>query len=198
MLRRSVPIISSSCLGLAVLMVLTGCAAKPMPDPVQTSASTDGYMYNTEDPASVVGAADYVFSARVISDDGVLYEGKTTAQTSTGPVEIDTPFSYYSVQVERNIKAKLRTDLRIPIQKFGGYSPELNEVFVEEGGILPQEGESYIFIADALPDGSLQVVGRNSVILRTADSTIINTYIDAVANQQEIPRERYTSIYEQR
>lgn len=191
-------VLSSACLSLAALGALSGCAVQPIPEPVQESASTDGYMINLEDPASVVGAADYVFSARVRTDDGVQFAEKTTVETSTGPVQIDTPISHYTVQVERNIKSKLRTDEQIPVQKLGGYSPELNKVFLEDGDLLPQVGESYIFIVDALPDGSLQAMGRNSVIPRTADSAIITTYLDAVANQQEIQRQRFTSIYEQR
>ncbi len=192
-----------SC-GLLASILLSSCASLSHPEP--TTQNTDRgviegagevYWVNPENPASVVGDADYVFVGEVVSQGNVDYGEKITVETSTGPVSIADPSTNYEIQVKQNLKGNLLTSSPVPVRISGGYSRELDKEVTPSENKLPAVGDSYVFAAIALVDGSLTVQGRNSVVPVGAGSSAISTYVDAVKNQTPTPREKYVSAFEQ-
>lgn len=61
-----------------------------------------------------------------------------------------------------NIKGELETDKPIPVQKAGGISEDGSSIVTFDDDVLPEVGQSYVFLAYAQDDGSLLVSGPNS------------------------------------
>ncbi|MFJ7467253.1 cell surface protein [Peribacillus frigoritolerans] len=120
------------------------------------------FAVDVDDPNETVGDADYVFIGRVDEDVDTLYKDPVTIKTSDGTKEVSTPYTNYQVTVLQNIKGDLVTDTSIPIQKAGGINEDGSSVVLYEDDALPEEGQSYVFLAYAQDDGSLLVSGPNS------------------------------------
>ncbi|WP_313811330.1 hypothetical protein [Glutamicibacter sp.] len=161
------------------------------------SGTGDAYWINVEDPASVVGDADYVFVAKVVSQGDAEYDGQVTLETSTGTSTIAAPFTNYTILVQQNLKGSLLTNDSVPVQISGGFSRELNTTVTPDDTMLPEVGRSYVFNAIAQPDGSLLVQGGNSVVPVDDGYAVVDSYVEAVKNQIPTPRERFSSKFEQ-
>ena len=206
-----------STIVILVYMVITG---KSVYDSNKSLADIDknllpitpihgSFICDIDNVQEMVGLADYVFVGTVISDDGTHYEDIAIMEDEKGnPKEVGIPFTDYTVQVVENIKGNLLVTSPVTLVKEGGISQDHKSIYVFEKDSIPKEGESYIFLTYAQPDGSLLVSGPNSNIhidlMSAADTEGIgsasayNTYKSAYENESiPIERERFISIYEQ-
>jgi hypothetical protein len=172
------------------------------------------FSIDTEDPNQMVGSADYVFIAKVISEDGYEYRDYITKESDDGSTEkIGDPYTKYSIDIIKNIKGDLITNEVIPLQKYGGLNEDGRSYSLLEGDEFPLVGGTYIFYAytDTTHGRTLLVGGPNSnqridtpdnantsKLKRIIDnSDQVEMIENAVDTQVEvIPRERIKSIYE--
>jgi hypothetical protein len=171
------------------------------------------FLIDVDNPNEMVGGADYVFAAKVISEDGYVYKDYITKEIEGGGVEnIGDPYTNYSVDIVENIKGDLITDETIPIQKYGGLYEDGSGYTLFEGDEFPLVGETYIFYVYVEADGTLLVGGPNSnQKIETpdhaktaeleeiiADSDEVEIVEDALDTQVEISkRKRFKSLYEE-
>lgn len=189
------------CTFLLLLSLFTGCgqsesgalidlsgvdAAKLPISTVQAS-----FVYDPDNPREAVGAADYVFAGKVVSNDGTEYQHVVPMEDENGNVvEIGTPYTHYTVQVVENLKGTLQTEQTIRLVKDGGIEQNQKFLCLHEDDALPEAGSTYIFLAYTQEDGSLLVSGPNSNIPLSAKtsneiakSQEYQTYEDAVKRQ---------------
>jgi len=120
------------------------------------------YAIDTDNPAALVGDADYVFVGFVESMEGTEYRYPAEHYGENGElIKTSTPFTNYNVRVLKNIKGNLMLDT-IPLQKFGGLTEDGKGLDLAGTDTLPQVEEVYIFVAYAQHDGSLLVGGEHS------------------------------------
>jgi len=175
------------------------------------------FAIDVNNPRELVGDADYVFVAEVVSEDGTEYLFPIEVETDDGGTKVVTsPYTNYSIKVVEDIKGNLVTDTVIPIQKDGGLFEDGSMYQLYEDDELPVVGETYIFYAYAQEDGSLLISGPNSnvkmdmpngtqlsdleeevvkEVLETSDEYI--EVEEALDNQIVRDRERSESIYEE-
>ena len=142
------------------------------------SPSEGCFVYDTGDAREAVGYADYVFTGKLVSYDGVHYD-----QT--------IPLSEYTVQVLENIKGSLVTSRPIHVVKDGGVMKDHKSVSIWSGDSLPESGKTYIFLGSAGPDGTIMISGPNSNVEITGNDPKIEEYKDAYKNEVVYERERY-------
>jgi len=184
------------CVGGGLFWAMTETQKK---EPV-ISRIYGNFGYNTEDPREVAGVVDYVFVAYVERFD------KTEHRHDLGEDTEPLPYSHYTVRVAENLKGTLRTDVSIPLEKYGGLFHDGKHILLYENDILPQVGKYYVFNAVALEDGSISLCGENVNIPLEADvnekslekSAAVEQYRAAVKNQIAPSTDwaRFTSKYE--
>ncbi len=174
--------------------------------PVKTMKAS--YVYDISDKKAAVGAVDYVFAGKVLSNDGTVYEDPVPMEDEDGnTIEVGSPYTHYTVQVLENMKGGLITEEPIEIVKDGGVGQDGEAVYLYEDDSLPQVGKAYIFLAYTQEDGSLLISGMDSnILLETKEKVSMETiertdtykeYKEAIKHQI-IPKDyrRDTSIYD--
>ncbi|MEZ0119680.1 UNVERIFIED_ORG: hypothetical protein ABRZ91_003637 [Heyndrickxia coagulans] len=170
------------------------------------------FSINRDNPEETVGDADYVFLARVEEKTGTAYKNTTQIETEEGTKEISTPYTNYKITVLENMKGELETDKPIPLQKAGGISKDGSSIVTFDDDVLPEVGQSYVFLAYAQDDGSLLVSGPKSNTevsgiddTDTSDtiesssvnhSSVMKTYKNALKHQIKSDRKRSVSKYD--
>lgn len=135
---------------------------------------------------------DYVFLGEVVSNDGTEYVSSQSGD------KFYAIYTNYTVKVLENLQGVLEMDKAIPIKKVGGVTKDRKMVYLFDEDILPEAGKQYVFLAYAQEDGSLLISGPNSNVLQEKkNDEVIEEYEEAVENQVDFERERYTSEYEE-
>lgn len=133
---------------------------------------------NRDNPDELVGAVDYVFVAKVVSEDGNEYKFPVEVETADdGEKVVADPYTNYSIEVMKNIKGELVTDQVIPMQKDGGLFQDGSGYQIYEGDALPVVGGTYIFYAETMDDGSLIVCGPGSNERINVEKKILNSEV---------------------
>lgn len=147
-------ILSMIMLSLVFMVLLAGCRGKTS-EQEQGGTISASFIIDVYDVNERMGDADYVFVGSVVEENGtrhILDEG--------------FPQTSYKIQVLKNIKGKLATDVAIPLEKEGGYSEIENSQYLYDDDYLPSAGDVCIFFAYAdKEDDALGVFGPNSTIL---------------------------------
>ncbi|MCQ2011314.1 hypothetical protein NOM01_15145 [Sporolactobacillus sp. STSJ-5] len=202
---------------LIFILVLTGCSDKyTFKDgrsfPVKRVEGS--FIINPDNERALVGYADYVFVGYVNQLLDTDFKNPVETETKDGGTKtVADPFTNYKVTVIQNLKGDLITNQEIPIVKEGGLTQDKKTVQLYENDTLPVEGNYYIFIGYAQPDGSLLISGPNSNkeltkingLPSVKTSSLINKVKaddqvlkikKAVDNQITKDRKRFTSKYE--
>ncbi|MDR2945071.1 MAG: hypothetical protein LBU81_08375 [Methanosarcinales archaeon] len=167
----------------------SGETQSAMIDGIRVNYLQNSYVIDVENPAELVGDADYVFVAEIEKLTGTAYRFPVMILDEDGKeIEATTPFTEYQVSVIQNIKGDLVLNQTIPLQKKGGISKDNKTYTIPAGDFLPKEGTVYIFLAYAQDDGSLVVSGRNSVIEldKDTDSEMIQKNYDRLRSDSQI------------
>jgi hypothetical protein len=112
---------------------------------IPTSHFSASYVFNLEDPPTMVGNSDYVFVAKV--EDAIA----TQWPEGNDP----RPRTIYRITVLLNIKGELATRVPIELIKIGGLAPDQLRYIVAEGDSLPEPKTVCLFNVNAQEDGSL-------------------------------------------
>lgn len=136
------------------------------------------YLVDVDDPVALISSADYVFIGNVVKNNGCEY------------MDGERPYTNYDIRVIENIKGELRTDIDVPIIKWGGISVDGSCYEVYEEDLLPEVGDICIFTAYGTEDGGLSVGGANSTKLLEAPKdfmTVIepDKYIEEILGKNE-------------
>ncbi len=174
-------------------------------DSLPISKIEAAFVYDVNNITEAVGISDFVFAAKVVSNDGTKYKDTVVMEDIYGkPKEVGTPYTSYTLDVLENIKGSLTTEPSIEVIKHGGIVKTKDSVILFENDMLPKEGKVYIFSGYAQKDGSILISGPNSNVLVNieAKESIISTesyqrYANAVENETiPVQRERYSSKFE--
>lgn len=169
--KRQITIIMA-LLSFALMIALTGCGRNASAKE-HAGTISGSFIFDVHDMNALVGDADYVFIGRV------LEKGNTHYAPEEG-----LPETRYKIQVLKNIKGELSTDLEIPINKEGGYVESEDFTYLYEDDYLPKQGDACIFFAYANKgDDALGVSGPNSTIL--LKSVPAKTLVDSSTLQTE-------------
>lgn len=175
---------------------------------IPTYAIHGNYDLDMNNKFERVGSADYVFVGTVTEDTGVVYENHVPIEQEDGSTKyIGDAYSNYKIKVVSNLKNELVTYQEIPIKKQGGIREDGSAIDIFEDDVLPEVGETYIFIAYAQEDGSLRVAGPNSTIpfseekSAKSETAVVKTdeyksYENAVENQIEGNNEPQVSTFD--
>lgn len=170
--------------------------------PVESSAAS--YVVDIDNKNETVGLVDYLFVAKVLSNDKTIYKDVITMETENGSKEVGSPYTQYTIEVMDNIKGKLKKNKPFQILKDGGVDHNLEKVILDEGDMLPQENKYYIFLGFAQKDGSLLISGPNSNIPLDADNKqqIVSSkeykeYKKAEKEQEPFKRDRSKCKFEE-
>jgi len=218
---RSTTVVGAGLAAALVFAGLVACASDPAESApasvwvssTDLSADTDAlpvsimeasFVVDMGDKPSVVGLVDYVFAAKVISRDGVIYRDVTTVRTENGVKQVGEPYTQYTVEVIDNIKGTLKKNQPMPILKEGGVAMDGASVYLFEGDQLPKADSYFIFLGLAQPDGSITISGPNTTVTLNATSkhAIVSSdaykqYAQAMRNEIPFKRDRSTSKYEE-
>lgn len=210
---RNKKILAATLIVLLLLCTAAGFQAKAYMGDGKEKVNIDALPIKTIqasfvcDPYNIrekVGIVDYVFVGEVVECGKTQYKDAVTIENEN----VGIPYTPYKVNVLSNIKGSLYLNEPIPILKFGGVSQDEMFVLLHEDDVLPQEGQKYVFLAFAQPDGSLLVSGPNSNIPFENDPSVYNNeeadpsnslydiYTDAYENEVVFDRERFVSAYE--
>ncbi|CAM4017730.1 hypothetical protein [Saccharibacillus endophyticus] len=174
------------------------------------------FVVDIDNKNEVVGLVDYVFVARVVSEEGTIYKNVVTMEDENGETrEAGSAYTNYKIEVLDNIKGNLKKEEPFEILKQGGISLDKKTIQVFEDDYLPEVNNSYIFLGYGQEDGSILISGSNSnILVNTPDSpneqSLLSVekeitaseeykaYQDAFENQVEIvQRERFASKFEE-
>ena len=131
------------------------------------------YLVDFYDPVVRISSADYAFIGNVVKKKGYEYE------------DGERPYTNYDIRVIKNLKSELRTDIDIPIIKWGGISVDGSCYEVYEDDFLPKEGDVCIFIAYGTEEGELSVGGPNSTLLLEVPEDFISS-IESAENSPSV------------
>ncbi len=142
------------------------------------------FLYNTGDLRECVGAADYVFVAKVVSLDETVYERERFNEDGTSRMD-GIPYTHFTVILSQNIKGSLIIGEPIPIVKHGGLNQKKSAVWYFEGDSMPYVGKTYVFSAIGQKDGSLLISGpRTNILVEKGDPDgVISSFEEAYANE---------------
>ena len=121
------------------------------------------YGFDANNLNNIVSDADYIFVGKVINQGKTVYKYPVKVENKW----ITSPYTYYNLQVIKNVKGNLLKGKNVKILKAGGKDKYSNVKYVYENDILPNKNEYYIFAAYVQQDGSLLVSGVNSTIKTT-------------------------------
>ena len=176
-----------------------------------TTISSGMYMYDTSTPERAVGISDYVFVAKINKISRTEYRNPVTVETGLFSSEVwTTPYTYYEIEVVKNIKGELITSEPIEYMQYGGINEDGETYTFMEGTGLLETGKYYILMADTFggDGGIIEVTEPNRRILLddvendedVENSELVKRYEEAYKNEY-IPEgfynwERYTSKYD--
>ena len=177
--------------------------------PVNISRAT--YMYDTSTPEQAIGISDYVFVAKVNEIIRTEHRNPITVETGLFSSEtITTPYTFYSIDVVKNIKGELITSEPIEYLQYGGINEDGESYTFMEGTELLETGKYYLIMADTFGEdgGEINVTEPNRRVLLEdvnsvediENSEIVKRYEEAYKNEI-IPEnfntnERYISKYD--
>ena len=177
--------------------------------PVNISRAT--YMYDTSTPEQAIGISDYVFVAKVNEIIRTEHRNPITVETGLFSSEtITTPYTFYSIDVVKNIKGELITSEPIEYMQYGGINEDGESYTFMEGTELLETGKYYLIMADTFGEdgGEINVTEPNRRVLLEdvnsvediENSEIVKRYEEAYKNEI-IPEnfntnERYISKYD--
>ena len=177
--------------------------------PVNISRAT--YMYDTSTPEKAVGISDYVFVAKINEITRTEHRNPITVETGLfSSKTITTPYTFYSIEVIKNIKGELITSEPIEYMQYGGLNEDGKSYTFMEGTELLETGKYYIIMADTFGEdgGDINVTEPNRRILLedvnniedVENSELVKRYEEAYKNEI-IPEgfdtnDRYTSKYD--
>lgn len=111
--------------------------------------------------------ADVVVVGEIVKQGETEYMGSASFTDEVGNVStIDgTPYTNFSLDVEKVIKGGLSVGDTIKFKKHGGESQLYpNMFYLDDGGFFPEVGKKYIVFSYRQKDGSLLSVGLNTMI----------------------------------
>ena len=177
--------------------------------PVNISRAS--YLFDTSTPEKAVGISDYVFVAKINKIARTEYRDPVTIETGLFSSEVwTTPYTYYEIEVVKNIKGELITSEPIEYMQYGGINEDGETYTFMEGTGLLETGKYYILMADTFggDGGIIEVTEPNRRILLddvendedVENSELVKRYEEAYKNEY-IPEgfynwERYTSKYD--
>ena len=177
--------------------------------PVNISRAT--YMYDTSTPEQAIGISDYVFVAKVNEIIRTEHRNPITVETGLFSSEtITTPYTFYSIDVVKNIKGELITSEPIEYMQYGGINEDGESYTFMEGTELLETGKYYLIMADTFGEdgGEINVTEPNRRVLLEdvnsaediENSEIVKKYEEAYKNEI-IPEgfntnDRYISKYD--
>ena len=169
------------------------------------------YMFDTSTPEKAVGISDYVFVAKINKIARTEYRDPVTIETGLFSSEVwTTPYTYYEIEVVKNIKGELIASEPIEYMQYGGINEDGETYTFMEGTGLLETGKYYILMADTFggDGGIIEVTEPNRRILLddvendedVENSELVKRYEEAYKNEY-IPEgfynwERYTSKYD--
>lgn len=167
------------------------------------------YAIDLKDINVRMGDADYVFIATVVKENGTEYLHIPPIEdlpSDVPPEQFGSPYTFYTIIVNENIKGELITDTEIEIQKAGGIAYDQSQYFLYENDFLPSVGQTYVFYGYGQPEGELVVSGPYSNAAFNKDSMSstngvqpsgqYQALLDAYDSQIITNRERSMSIYD--
>ncbi len=135
---------------------------------------TDMYQY--------IGAVDYVFVGKITEENSIIKDVQG--------------MSSYKIEVLQNLKGELSKD--IECRKYGGMLSDGTMVLLESDRIketgLPIEGETYIIMAYAQPDGSLTISEFYGDTLYNDEN--LGIYEEYIQNEIILDRKRFISEFD--
>lgn len=179
--------------------------------PVNISRAT--YMYDTSTPEKAIGISDYVFVAKINEITRTEYRNPITVETGLfSSKTLTTPYTFYSIEVVKNIKGELITSEPIEYMQYGGISEDGESYTFIEGTELLETGKYYLIMAGTFGEdgGDINVTEPNRRILLedvnsiedVENSELVKKYEEAYKNEI-IPEgfeqeDRYISKYDVR
>lgn len=136
------------------------------------------YDYDIFDTKKLIGSHDYVFIAKVNKVDGVKQFDATLNED--GSIS-GIPYTYFTVEVIKNIKDEITTQKPITIRGMGGPMPDGKKWMTAQVSDLVQEGNYYIFVCNADENGELYFADPGSCVIVTPISDNIQAGIDNAA-----------------
>ena len=147
--------------------------------------SYDIVIVNEEtNPYYQAGFADYVFIGTVNQEIKRTFSSNGSART------------IYEIDVTENLKGNLQDTIEVTYP--GGYDEDgtlilhKGDHITDEG--LPGIGETYIFMGVGQPDGTILLQDLYADIPYSEENK--EKYLDYIANQDTVDRERFQSIYD--
>lgn len=157
------------------------------------------YGFDVNNLNNIVSDADFVFVGKVINSAKTVYKYPVKVEDKW----ITSPYTYYNLQIVKNIKGNLLKGKFVKILKAGGKDKYSNAKYVYENDILPNKNGYYIFVAYVQPDGSLLVSGANSTIKTSKYYASTSSYKKLVSVSSKVKsrsRKRYklekTKVYD--
>lgn len=135
-------------------------------------------------PYYQTGFADYVFIGKVSKEIERTFSSYGSART------------IYEIEVTENLKGNLQDIIEVTYP--GGYDKD-GTLILHKGDNITDEGlldigETYIFMGAGQPDGTILLQDLYADIPYSEENK--EKYLDYIANQENIDRERFKSIYE--
>ena len=177
--------------------------------PVNISRAS--YLFDTSTPEKAVGISDYVFVAKINKIARTEYRDPVTIETGLFSSEVwTTPYTYYEIEVVKNIKGELITSEPIEYMQYGGLEEDGKSYTFIQGTSLLEIGKYYILMADTYGENGGDISGAepNRIVLldgvtsneEVESSELVKRYEEAYENEF-IPEgfynwERYTSKYD--
>ena len=176
--KRSFLIISTVAL---LVLLLSGCSA----DTANGKIKYDHVAMPEEtDPYYIIGFADYVFIGSTLSD-GISFT------LSSGNKRLE-----YDISVSECLKGNLAKVIKAVYPAYYKNDGTLvlmeGETMKDDG--LPEKGKNYIFVGTAQPDGSIFLESLYAKTEYNDDN--YQRFIDYVANETSVDRERFISSFE--
>ena len=166
---------------MTLMLLLSGCSTVA---PNGTVKYDHVAMPEETDPYYVIGFADYVFIGRTLSD------GKPVTLPS-GNKRLE-----YEITVEECLEGNLAKEIKAIYPAY--YEKDGTLVLMEGDTMkddgLPEQGKNYIFVGSAQPDGSILLESLYAKTEYNEDN--YQKFIDYVANETRVDRERFTSSFE--
>jgi hypothetical protein len=189
----------------AVLLVMlslfvSGCVNKSSKDLPIDYISGD-FVIDMENPREVIGLGDYVFVAQVNKEIETDY--RNVKELGNGK-KVSMPYTIYSITVIDNIKGEIKINEPIEFEKQGGINFDKKSISLPECDSMLEEGEYYILIASAEPDGRLAQGGPTAAIKlkdksknEIISSQVYKDYQKYYKEEIKFERQRFKSKYEE-
>ncbi len=179
MLKKKLFLIISTAAFLGLL--LSGCSADTANGKIRYDHVA---MPEETDPYYIIGFADYVFIGSTLSDG-------TSVTLPSGNKRLA-----YDISVSECLKGNLTKEIKAV---YPAYYDDDGALVLMEGDTmkddgLPEKGRNYIFVGTAQPDGSIFLESLYAKTEYNDDN--YQRFIDYVANETSVDRERFISSFE--